>query len=129
MGADNSAQTDNPPTAQDYIFEKNTTKSASLQKEFTGVDNGNDLVCLVAPTGGSYWPYGDTPDTESDQSTSGGSEIDAGSKAGIAVGVILGILFVAALAWYVRRWALQRSSPIGFNNRRARLQGFQRGNF
>ena len=128
MGADTGVKTDDPPATQDFIFEKNTTKSSSLQSEFAGVDNGNDLVCLVAPADGSYWPYGDTPG-ESDQSSSGGGGMDAGDKAGLAAGIILGVLFIAALAWFVRRWAMQRNGALGSNGKQPWQKGFQRGNF
>ena len=122
---DESQKTDDPPASQDFVFEKNTTKSSNVQSDFTGITNGNDLICVQPPADGDYWPYGDNPSDEQSDSSSGGG-MDTGDKIGLAVGIVLGVFFIAVLAWYVRKWALQRNRPVQMSNG-WNQKGFMRG--
>lgn len=100
-------------------MDTNDTQSMSVQSDFqTGID-GDGLTCVLPPDGGDYWPFGGNPDPNVppvsssepySSESSGGGGTTKGQKIGIALGVILGVLFVALATWLIRRWAVRRSA-------------------
>lgn len=101
----NCSSTDNTPTTHDFVLDTNTTVSSTTQGDFQIVSDGDSLTCILPPDGGDYWPYGGNPETAAQ---SGPSSLSAGAKAGLALGIIFGILAVAALTWFIRKKALAR---------------------
>ena len=121
---------DTTPTPAAFVQDQNTVQSSNIQGDFQTVPDGDSLTCIMPPDGGDYWPFGGNPSTSpsststpsSTQSTgtatpSGASSphtgLSSGAKAGIAVGVILGVVAIAALTHFVRKWALNRAQATG----------------
>jgi hypothetical protein len=109
-----------PPPAP-FVLDINTTSKSTTQSDFTDNMDGDSLTCVFPPDGGDYWPFGGNPNSseppvsppESSNSNST-SHTSGGTIAGIVVGVIAGLLFLAFLAWYIRKWALRRSQDSAY---------------
>jgi uncharacterized membrane protein YgcG len=129
----NCTNYDTTPTPQPFVFDKNNTDGLSVQPEFSGIPDGDSLTCILPPAGGDYWPYrndgpsknqtssggGSTPggsggnDGGSSSGSSGGGRLSSGPKAGIAVGVILGVALIAIAAYLIRKAALRKQQGGG----------------
>ncbi|KAF9534601.1 hypothetical protein CPB83DRAFT_204636 [Crepidotus variabilis] len=110
------------PQPGPFIVDQRTTKDCTLQSDFQTVTDGDSLTCVLPPNGGDFWPFGKNPSNSSNPYVSGGntnstppgsSSDGSGSKGkssttGIAVGVVLGVLAFAAIAFFTRKWALAR---------------------
>lgn len=113
----NCSEDDTVPPPAPFIVDPRTTEASSLQSNFESISDGDSLTCVMPPNGGEYWPFGKNPSNTTDQpggpsgpsghDTKGGSH---GSTAGIVVGVILGVLAVAVGAWFLRKWAMNRTA-------------------
>ena len=105
----NCSSTDIVPSPGPFIVDLNTTKSSSIQSSFVPIDDGNSLTCVLPPNGGDFWPEGLNP---SNISTSAPGAVSASSShshpTGIAIGVILGVIFCAIAAWFVRKYVMSR---------------------
>lgn len=78
------------------------------------------MTCILPPDGGDYWPYGGNPSNNSTTSGGGGGGgstnsndnsgggLSGGAKAGIAIGVILGVALVAVATYLIRKAALKK---------------------
>jgi len=120
------------PDNEPFVVDQNNTQDSTTQSDFFNISNGDNLPCLVAPNG-TWWPFGGIPNDTSmtppagvaepgstpgagspgspgSSSAGGGHSDDAGRKAGIAVGIIVGVLAAAVGAWYLRKWALARQA-------------------
>lgn len=130
----NCSTDETTPTPAAFVIWSSNVSDSTIQSDFTGIDNGDGLTCIVPPEGGDYWPYGGNPatstsagspsSTSSPQSDNGGGGLSGGAKAGIAIGVILGVAGIAALTFYIRRWALRRqaATQATWNNRSSYTQ-------
>lgn len=124
----NCSTTDTTPTPVAFVQDQNTVQSSNIQNGFQTVPDGDSLTCIIPPDGGDFWPFGGNPSSPSSTSTPGSSQptgtatpsgasshtgLSAGAKAGIAVGVILGVVTIAVLTYVVRNWALGRAQETG----------------
>lgn len=124
----NCSTTDITPTPVAFVQDQNTVQSSNIQNGFQTVPDGDSLTCIIPPDGGDFWPFGGNPSSPSSTSTPGSSQptgtatpsgasshtgLSAGAKAGIAVGVILGVVTIAVLTYVVRNWALGRAQETG----------------
>ncbi|KAF5371201.1 hypothetical protein D9758_004094 [Tetrapyrgos nigripes] len=96
----NCSSDDVTPTPAAFVIDQNTVSSSTTQSDFTSIQDGNSLTCVLPPDGGDFWPYGGG--TGEQAPGSGGSGSSAGRNAGIALGIIFGILFVAISTWLIR---------------------------
>ena len=111
----NCTKTDTTPTPQAFVIQQTNVQSSTTQTDFVNVPDGDSLTCILPPDGGDYWPYGGNPEGDGDPfATSTETTSSSGSSKsrtiGIAIGIILGLLAIAAFSWYIRRWALNRRS-------------------
>lgn len=106
----NCSASDVLPAPAAFIVDPNTTMSSSLQADFVIVADGNSLNCVQPPGGGDYWPFGGNP--SSPEIVNSASSVAHSSPAGIALGVVFGILAIALTAWFLRKWALTRAETI-----------------
>ncbi|KAI0353125.1 hypothetical protein OH77DRAFT_1484457 [Trametes cingulata] len=121
----NCSTTDITPTPAPFVQDQNTVQSSSIQSGFQIIPDGNSLTCIVPPDGGDYWPFGGNPSSSGSSPTSSGSPtsssspdtshggLSGGAKAGIAVGVILGVAALALVTYFVRNWAVKRARTSG----------------
>jgi hypothetical protein len=121
----NCTNYDNTPTPQPFVVDRNNTDLLTLQTDFTQIPDGDSLTCILPPDGGDYWPFQEnspsststTPSTPS--STSSGSSgtphsgLSGGAKAGIAIGVILGVVVIAVAAYFIRKAAVKKEQGEG----------------
>ncbi|KAF8530898.1 hypothetical protein JB92DRAFT_2803962 [Gautieria morchelliformis] len=110
----NCSSADTTPTSQPFVAQENNITDSALQSDFVNIQDADHLTCIMPPPGGSYWPFGGShdpnspPDVANSSSTTTGLSsahggISTGEKVGIAIGVVVGILLVAVLAWFIRR--------------------------
>jgi len=115
----NCTADDAVPTPEAFVVELSTVTLSTEQTDFKNVSDGDSLTCILPPPGGDYWPFGGNPASSSSPSSSTPSSaaadhgLSGGAKAGIAIGVILGVAAIAAATYFIRRWALQRSATQG----------------
>ncbi|KAI0832713.1 pectin lyase fold/virulence factor [Trametes gibbosa] len=118
----NCSSTDITPTPAAFVQDQNTVQSSSIQDGFQQIPDGDSLTCIMPPDGGDYWPFGGNPSSTGSSGTSPTSPseptatgaaskggLSGGAKAGIAIGVILGVAALAVITYYVRNWAVKRS--------------------
>ncbi|KIJ22646.1 hypothetical protein M422DRAFT_57130 [Sphaerobolus stellatus SS14] len=123
----NCSTTDQTPQSEPFVIQTTSVNGSNAQSDFANIVDGNSLICVVAPPGGDFWPFGKPhgssspppiPGDESDGSDGSGSgsgggggggststKSSTGKKVGIAVGVVGGILFIAIIVWFSRRRA------------------------
>ncbi|PCH40953.1 hypothetical protein WOLCODRAFT_150976 [Wolfiporia cocos MD-104 SS10] len=109
----NCTADDAVPAPAAFIVDQHTVTLSTEQTDFQNVSDGDSLTCILPPDGGSYWPFGGNPAPGSSQSFPPASThhgLSGGAKAGIAIGVILGVVTVAAATYFIRRWAIKRAS-------------------
>lgn len=99
----NCTSTDVVPNPSPFVVETNLTQSLNLQANFQHIPDGDSLTCVLPPPGGDYWPFGGNPGNASVRTGTSGT-----SAVAIALGLIIGLLTVAIISWYVRKWALRR---------------------
>lgn len=128
----NCTSQDTTPTPAPFVMDQSDTQSSTTQADFQSIPDGNSLTCILPPDGGDFWPFGGNPNSTSSlpptsapapSSGSPSKGSSAGHTAGLVVGIIAGIAFVAVLAWFVRRWALARRSQV---SNRMSTRGFVR---
>ncbi|KAH8118393.1 hypothetical protein DFH11DRAFT_1567138 [Phellopilus nigrolimitatus] len=105
----NCSSVDTTPTSNEFVYQKNTTESLSIQSGFESITDGSSLTCIVPPAGGDFWPYGGNPGNSQPVSSGGPSK---GTKVGMALGIVFGVALVAVLAWFIRKWAIARRSRV-----------------
>ena len=125
----NCTSSDTTPASAPFVIDWSTVTNSTVQSDFQNITDGDSLTCVVPPDGGDFWPYGGNPadtsdppidpfasDSPSSSSGSGGMSsggMSSGAKAGLAIGIILGVAAVAVASWYIRKWALQRAATSG----------------
>lgn len=97
------------PDPAPFIVDSSNVQSSTIQSNFQSVSDGDGLTCVLPPAGGDFWPFGGNPGTNSSSTGAADGHTTAGQKAGIAIGVIAGVLFIAIGAWFIRKWALNRA--------------------
>ncbi|KAF9226886.1 hypothetical protein BS17DRAFT_776286 [Gyrodon lividus] len=121
------------PAPAAFVIDPSNVQKSKIQLDFTSVSNGDRLTCVSPPDGGDYWPFGGNPtssappvspaDTSPPTSTSHSS---TGTTIGIIFGAIAAVVLVAAITWFVRKWAVRRSEArMHLNNSRDSI-GFAR---
>ncbi|KAI0722715.1 pectin lyase fold/virulence factor [Earliella scabrosa] len=124
----NCSTADTTPTPAAFVQDQNTVQSSSIQDGFQTIPDGDSLTCIVPPDGGDFWPFGGNPSSQpgpSSPTTPGSAQptgtatppgassshsgLSGGAKAGIAAGVILGVVALAALTYLIRNWAVNRA--------------------
>ena len=100
------------------MVDTNNTEGLSLQSNFVQVSDGDSLTCILPPDGGDYWPYRENGPSNNTSSGGGGSTpnssndgrggLSGGAKAGIAIGVILGVALIAVASYFIRKAALRK---------------------
>jgi parallel beta-helix repeat protein len=132
----NCSETDSVPEPYPWIVDWATVgtdmndASGKLQDEFVGISDGDSLTCVLPPNGGDFWPFGLNPSngTGSSGGTGGtgtvsGSSTSGSSPAGIAVGVIVGVLAVGLGAFFGRKYFLRKmEEKKHFNNTKEMTQ-------
>lgn len=122
---------DTTPTPQPFVVDYNNTDGLNLQSNFQQITDGDSLTCILPPDGGDYWPFGGnpggndttsggggpTPNSPNSEGGSGENGLSAGAKAGVAVGVILGLALIAAATYFIRKAALRRQQQDGGTER------------
>ncbi|KAG2129000.1 hypothetical protein DEU56DRAFT_861236 [Suillus clintonianus] len=110
----NCSTGDPTPSPAPFVLDINNTLKSTTQSDFQDNTNGDALTCVLPPDGGDYWPFGGNPSSSPlsppEPSPSTSSHSSTGTTVGIVLGVIAGILFVAFLAWYIRKWAIKRTA-------------------
>ncbi|EMD40507.1 hypothetical protein CERSUDRAFT_111104 [Gelatoporia subvermispora B] len=113
----NCSSSDTLPNPAPFIIDWSSVSDSTTQVDMQNVTDGNSLTCIMPPEGGDFWPFGGNPSASQSQpsgsgsSESGGSSgLSGGAKAGIAIGVILGVAAVGAATYYIRKWALARQA-------------------
>ncbi|KAI0375936.1 hypothetical protein BV20DRAFT_1048178 [Pilatotrama ljubarskyi] len=120
----NCSTTDVTPSPAPFVQDQNTVQSSNIQSGFQLIPDGNSLTCIMPPEGGDYWPFGGNPSSSGSSPTSSGSPtsnsspsshggLSGGAKAGIAIGVILGVAALAIVTYFVRNWAVRRARASG----------------
>ena len=115
----NCTKNETVPQAAAFVIDWSVVSQSTIQTNFQNVSNADDLICVVPPSGGAYWPYGKEPESSNPSSNSGNSVTvtsgsSAGRTAGIVVGVLAGVVSVALLTWYIRKWAIaKRAASFG----------------
>lgn len=121
----NCSTTDSTPTPQPFVVDWNNTDSLSLQSDFVQISDGDALTCILPPDGGDYWPFRDDGPSNNNTSSSGGGGstpndsndggggLSGGTKAGIAVGVVLGVALIAVATYFIRKAALRKQQGGG----------------
>ena len=77
------------------------------------VPDADSLTCIV-PSDGNYWPFGGQPtpmvpgEVSPPSSTRGGGGLDTGAKIGIGIGLTAAVILFALIAWFLRKWQLDR---------------------
>lgn len=128
----NCSDTDSVPEPYPWIVDWATVGtdmndgSGKMQDDFIGISDGDSLTCVLPPNGGDFWPFGLNPSNSSRSSggdgrdgsggtgsgDSGPGNVGASSKssntAGIVVGIIFGLLAVALVAFFGRRYLLRK---------------------
>ena len=117
----NCSTTDTTPTPAPFVVELDNIQSSTLQIDFQNITDADGLTCILPPPGGDFWPFGGnpspapgepgptpTPSGTAAQASGGSGGLSGGAKSGIAIGVILGVLGLAAATWLIRRRALQK---------------------
>lgn len=107
------------PSSQPFVAQMDNITQSSIQSNFVNVTDAGSLVCVVPPSGGSLWPFGEshapgTPPpvpgvTSPAPATHQG--MNTATKVGIAIGVISGTLIIAILSWFIRKRLLARHDP------------------
>ncbi|KAG5351913.1 hypothetical protein C0989_004589 [Termitomyces sp. Mn162] len=107
----NCSDSDSPPTPAPFIVDPNNSDQMNLQSNFQNIRDGDDLTCVLPPNGGDFWPFGDNPSntTQPANPQAGHHGLSPGAKAGIAIGVILGVVLLGIATWFIRKWALKRA--------------------
>lgn len=127
----NCTNYDATPTPQPFVVDYNNTEGLTLQPGFQQITDGDSLTCILPPDGGDYWPFGgnpsgnnttsgggdSTPNSPNSGGDSGKNGLSAGAKAGIAIGVILGLALIAAATYFIRKAALKRQQQAGGTER------------
>ncbi|TFY69179.1 hypothetical protein EVG20_g3253 [Dentipellis fragilis] len=110
------------PTPAPLIVDSANVSSPSLQSDFQTIQDqsGLGLTCILPPDGGDFWPYGGNPAPNSMDPpvpvpepaahAKGNNGLSGGAKAGIAIGVILGVVALSIVVWFIRNWALRRAA-------------------
>ncbi|GJE84859.1 right-handed parallel beta-helix repeat-containing protein [Phanerochaete sordida] len=130
----NCSTTDQTPSPSPFVVQLSNVQSSTLQVEFQNISDADGLTCILPPDGGDFWPFGGGPTTTalpSPTSSGGGGGgggaqasngdnggLSGGAKAGIAIGVILGVAAVAVATFFIRKAALSRAA-----NRRPSMYG------
>ena len=122
----NCSTTDTTPDPAAFVQDQNTVQSSNIQSDVSIISDGDSLTCIMPPDGGDYWPYGGnpsssqpspgssaTPSASGSPSSAGGGGLSGGAKAGIAIGVILGVVVIGVLTHFIRKAALQRARMAG----------------
>lgn len=108
----NCSDSDSPPAGAPFIVDSNNTDEMNIQPNFQSIGDGDDLTCVLPPNGGDFWPFGTNPSntTQPGESQTGphGHGLSSGAKAGIAIGVILGVVFIGVATWFIRKQIVKR---------------------
>ncbi|KAF8318161.1 hypothetical protein DL93DRAFT_2124939 [Clavulina sp. PMI_390] len=102
------------PAAESMVRDANNVTDSNIQSEyFATVASAESLTCII-PQNGDYWPYGGQPSPwvpgeQVPWGLGGATNSSAKTKIGLGVGIPLGIIGAAFLAWYFRRWYLERN--------------------
>lgn len=110
------------PSSQPFIAQQDDITQSLLQDDFTNVTDADGLTCIQPPQGGAHWPFGgphdpSSPPPVSSQPSSNSAPtssqgLNTGAKVGIAIGVIVGVLFIAIAAWFIHRRSVNRVGRI-----------------
>jgi hypothetical protein len=112
----NCTANDPTPAPAAFVIDLSNVQQSTTQFDFTSVSDGDSLICVLSPDGGDYWPFGGNPNSsappvsppEAPPQTST-HHSSTGTIVGIVLGTIGAILLVAAITWFVRKWAIRRS--------------------
>ena len=113
----NCTANDPTPSPTAFVIDTGNVQQSTTQFDFTSVSNGDSLTCVLPPDGGDFWPFGGNPNStsspvgppEASPTTTSHSSGSAGRTAGIVIGAIAAVLLVAAITWFLRKWALRHS--------------------
>lgn len=128
----NCSSSDVTPSSAPFVIDWSTVTNSTVQSNFQNITDGNSLTCVVPPDGGDFWPYGGNPANTSeppidpfasDSASISSGGLSSGSKAGLAIGIILGVAAVAVASWYIRKWALRRAA-VSQSNEPWRRSGY-----
>lgn len=117
----NCSTTDSTPTPGPFVVQLTNVQSSTIQIDFQNITDGDGLTCILPPDGGDYWPFGGGPTTTAipqptssgggaQASNGGGGGLSGGAKAGIAIGVILGVAALAVATYFIRKAAIKRAA-------------------
>ncbi|KAF8507643.1 hypothetical protein BU17DRAFT_100380 [Hysterangium stoloniferum] len=46
------------PPARPFVVQQSLVIGSKIQTDFTNIDDANNLICIIPPAGGHYWPFG-----------------------------------------------------------------------
>ncbi|KAH7919536.1 hypothetical protein BV22DRAFT_1115172 [Leucogyrophana mollusca] len=104
-----------PPSA--FVIDISNVQKSTTQSDLVSIADGDNLICVLPPEGGDYWPFGGNPASNSTppvgppeaNPSSPGNHSTTGTTIGIVFGAIGGVILIAVIAWFIRKWALRRS--------------------
>jgi len=96
------------PTPAAFVIDPNNVQTSITQSNFQHIPDGDGLTCVLPPDGGDYWPFGGKPKPKTPDSTPGTGNSKARTVA-LSLGIIGGLVAIAIIAWFVRKWALRRA--------------------
>jgi len=125
----NCSTVDQTPNPAPFVIDQNTVSDSTTQPDFVSIPDGDTLTCIVPPSEGDFWPFGGNPDDTPPAAPSKSSHSSTGRTVGLVLGILGGILFVALLAWFVRKRALSRLEQAGAHSQDADVytQNYKRG--
>jgi hypothetical protein len=122
----NCTSTETIPTPAAFVIDNNNVQSSTTQSNFQSIPDGDGLTCVLPPDGGDYWPFGGNPSILSPGTNSPGESSSKARTIGLSLGIVIGLLVVAILSWFIRKWALRRVETTKHFRATRKSQGYTR---
>jgi len=104
----NCSSVDQTPNPAPFVMDQKTVSASTTQPDFVNIPDGDTLTCIVPPSEGDFWPFGGNPGDTPTTAPHSSSHSSTGRTVALVLGILGGILFVALVAWFVRKKAIAR---------------------